>query len=64
VQSIDVTDSLLRRVRVARHRGRMRIVLDLRTNQAPAYVLEQRDGTIALKLGAARATKAGAHPEP
>ncbi len=57
VESTELTDALLRRVRVARHRGRMRMVLDLRTAQPPAYVLEQRDGTIALRLGAARATK-------
>jgi len=57
VQSIDVRDSLLRRVRVAHHRGRMRMVLDLRTDQPPAYVLERGSGTIALELGAARLTK-------
>jgi len=39
----------------------MRLVLDLTTAQPPAYVLEQRDGTITLELGAARPRKASAH---
>jgi general secretion pathway protein D len=57
VESIDVADSLLRRVRVAHHHGRMRMVLDLRTDRPPAYVLAQGNGTITLELGAARPTK-------
>lgn len=60
VTTLDVTDPLVRRVRVAQHRGRIRIVVDLKTAQPPAYVVEQRDGTIALELGAARITKATA----
>ncbi len=60
VESVPVIDPLVRRVRVAHHRGRLRLVLDLTTAQPPAYVLEQRDGTIALELGAARAKKASA----
>ncbi len=61
IESVAVTDPLVRRVRVAHHRGRMRLVLDLTTAQPPAYVLEQRDGTITLELGAARPRKASAH---
>jgi len=57
VENIDVADSLLRRVRVAHHRGRMRMVLDLKTDHPPAYVLDHGDGTISLELGAARPTK-------
>ncbi len=60
VSQVDLTDPLVRRVRVAQHRGRMRIVVDLKTGQPPAYVVEQRDGTISLELGAARITKATA----
>ncbi len=55
----------VRRVRVARHDGRMRLVLDLGTARPPAYVLERRDGTIALEVGTVRAqhdgTRAPAH---
>ena len=64
VESVPVIDPLLRRVRVAHHRGRMRMVLDLTTAQPPAYVLEQRDGTISLELGTARSTKVSAPSEP
>jgi general secretion pathway protein D len=60
VESVAVVDPLVRRVRVAHHRGRMRLVLDLKTAQPPAYVVEQRSGSIALELGAARTTKASA----
>jgi len=60
VNQLDVNDPLVRRVRVAQHRGRMRIVVDLKTSQPPAYVVEQRGGTISLELGAARITKATA----
>ncbi len=61
IENITVIDPLVRRVRIAHHRGRMRLVLDLTTGQPPAYVLEQRDGTIVLELGAARTRKASAH---
>jgi general secretion pathway protein D len=60
VDTVAVIDPLVRRVRVAHHRGRMRLVLDLATARPPAYVLERRGATIVLKLGAARTTKAGA----
>ncbi|MBI3768007.1 MAG: type II secretion system secretin GspD [Deltaproteobacteria bacterium] len=63
VESVPVIDPLVRRVRVAHHRGRMRLVLDLKTAQPPAYVLERRDGTIALELGDARTTDASAPSE-
>ena len=60
VDIVPVIDPLVRRVRVAHHRGRMRLVLDLATARPPAYVLERRGATIALMLGAARTPKAGA----
>jgi general secretion pathway protein D len=60
VDIVPVIDPLVRRVRVAHHRGRMRLVLDLATARPLAYVLERRGATIALMLGAARTPKAGA----
>ena len=60
VDAVAVIDPLVRRVRVAHHRGRMRLVLDLATARPPAYVLEHRGATIALKLGATRAPAVGA----
>ncbi|MFI5281398.1 MAG: AMIN domain-containing protein, partial [Gemmatimonadales bacterium] len=63
VESVPVIDPLVRRVRVAHHRDRMRLVLDLKTAQPPAYVLEHRDGTITLELGTARTTKGSAPSE-
>jgi hypothetical protein len=63
VESVPVIDPLVRRVRVAHHHDRMRLVLDLKTAQPPAYVLEHRDGTITLELGTARTTKASAPSE-
>jgi general secretion pathway protein D len=60
VDVVPVIDPLVRRARVAHHHGRMRIVLDLATARPPAYVLERRGATIALKLGATRASDKGA----
>ena len=60
VDTVQVIDPLVRRVRVAHHRGRMRLVLDLATAHPPAYVLERHGATIALTLGAARAPRASA----
>ena len=54
VEFIQVTDPLVRRVRVAHHAGRMRLVLDLTTSDVPAYDLVTRGGTVTLSLGAAR----------
>jgi general secretion pathway protein D len=61
VEAIEVTDPLVRRVRVARHRGRMRIVVDLKIDTPPAYVVEEDGGSIVVRLGAAR--RAAAPPE-
>jgi len=54
VEFMKVIDPLLRRVRVAHHDGRMRLVLDFTTDTPPAYTLESRGGTLMLTLGAAR----------
>jgi len=54
VEFIKVMDPLVRRVRVAHHAGRMRLVLDLTTSDVPAYDLVTRGGTVTLSLGAAR----------
>jgi general secretion pathway protein D len=59
VDALPVADELVRRVRVARHAGRVRLVLDLATDQPPAYALETHGATIVLKLGAARLARAG-----
>jgi general secretion pathway protein D len=61
VDSLPVIDALVRRVRVARHNGRMRIVLDLVTDKPPAYAVEQQGGTILIKLGAARSAATQPH---
>ena len=47
-------DPLVRKVRVAHHAGRMRLVIDLATDDVPAYDLVSRGGTVTLSLGAAR----------
>jgi general secretion pathway protein D len=57
IDTVPVIDPLVRRVRVSHHGGRMRLVVDLATDHPPAYVLDQRGATIALKLGAARTSK-------
>lgn len=54
VEFMKVTDPLVRRVRVAHHDGRMRLVLDLNTDDPPGYELDSRGGTLTLLLGAAR----------
>ena len=56
-----VLDPLVRRVRVAHHDGRMRLVIDLTTDGPPAYELDSRGGTLAISLGSARpeASQAG-----
>jgi general secretion pathway protein D len=54
VDFMKVIDPLVRRVRVAHHAGRMRLVLDLATTDPPAYALDSRGGTLTLTLGAAR----------
>ncbi len=58
VDVLPVVDPLVRRVRVARHPGRMRIVVDLATDRPPAYDVAQRGGTILITLGAAREARA------
>jgi general secretion pathway protein D len=57
IDTLPVIDPLVRRVRVSHHSGRMRLVVDLATDLPPAYVLDERGATIALKLGAARTSK-------
>jgi len=54
VRVIPVADPLVRRVRVARHSGRMRVVVDLEGDTPPAYELDTRGATITLTLGGAR----------
>ncbi len=54
VDQMKVIDPLVRRVRVANHNGRMRLVLDLTTADPPAYDLEGQGGTLTLLLGSAR----------
>ncbi len=54
VDFMKVIDPLVRRVRVAHHDGRMRLVLDLTTDVPPAYDLSTVGGTLTLTLGAAR----------
>jgi len=63
VEFMKVIDPLVRRVRVAHHEGRMRLVLDLTTDVPPAYDLTNQGGTLTLSLGAARpeATSAAEH---
>jgi hypothetical protein len=54
VEFMKVIDPLVRRVRVAHHEGRMRLVLDLTTDVPPAYDLTSEGGTLTLSLGSAR----------
>ncbi len=54
VEFMKVLDPLVRRVRVAHHRGRMRLVVDLTVDDAPAYALETHGATLVLTLGSAR----------
>lgn len=54
VEFLKVIDPLVRRIRVAHHDGRMRLVLDLTTDDPPAYQLDSRGGTLTITLGAAR----------
>lgn len=54
VEFMKVADPLVRRVRVAHHDGRMRLVIDLTTDDPPGYELDSRGGTLTLSLGAAR----------
>jgi general secretion pathway protein D len=63
VDFMKVIDPLVRRVRVAHHEGRMRLVIDLTTDTPPAYDLTTQGGTLTLSLGAARpeASTAGEH---
>jgi general secretion pathway protein D len=63
VEFMKVIDPLVRRVRVAHHDGRMRLVIDLTTDVPPAYDLTHRGGTLTLSLGAARpeATSSAEH---
>ncbi len=65
VELMKVIDPLVRRVRVAHHDGRMRLVIDLTTDVPPAYDLTSRGGTLTLSLGAARpeASAASEHEE-
>ena len=63
VEFMKVIDPLVRRVRVAHHDGRMRLVIDLNTDTVPAYDLVSHGGTLTLSLGAARpeAAASGEH---
>jgi hypothetical protein len=54
VEFMKVIDPLVRRVRVAHHEGRMRLVIDLMTDTVPAYDLVSQSGTLTLTLGSAR----------
>jgi hypothetical protein len=54
VEIMKVNDPLVRKVRVAHHAGRMRLVIDLATDEVPAYDLASRGGTVTVSLGAAR----------
>ncbi|MCC6766079.1 MAG: type II secretion system secretin GspD [Deltaproteobacteria bacterium] len=54
VEFMKVMDPLVRRLRVAHHDGRMRLVIDLTTDVPPAYDLTDQGGTLTLSLGAAR----------
>jgi general secretion pathway protein D len=54
VEFLKVSDPLVRRVRVAHHKGRMRVVIDFATDDVPAYDLASHGGTVTLSLGAAR----------
>ena len=63
VEFMKVIDPLVRRVRVAHHDGRMRLVIDLNTDDPPAYELESRGGTLTFSLGAARPEAAEAHED-
>ncbi len=54
VEFLKVIDPLVRRVRVAHHDGRMRLVIDLTTDVPPAYDLAEQGGTLTLLLGSAR----------
>ena len=60
VEFMKVMDPLVRRVRVAHHDGRMRLVIDLTTDVPPAYDLTGQGGTLTLSLGAARPEAAAA----
>lgn len=60
VEFMKVMDPLVRRVRVAHHDGRMRLVIDCNTDVPPAYELSNRGGTLTLSLGAARSEAASA----
>ena len=54
VEFMKVLDPLVRRVRVAHHRGRMRLVVDLTVDDAPAYALETHGASLVMTLGSAR----------
>ncbi len=54
VEFMKVIDPLVRRVRVAHHEGRMRLVIDLTTDTVPAYDLVSHGGTLTITLGSAR----------
>jgi general secretion pathway protein D len=60
VEFMKVIDPLVRRVRVAHHDGRMRLVIDLATDAPPAYDLTDAGATLTLSLGAARPEAAAA----
>jgi general secretion pathway protein D len=54
VDFVPVSDRLVRRVRVARHSGRMRLVLDLTAAEPPPYELATHGATITLRLGSSQ----------
>jgi len=62
VEVVPVDDPLVRRLRVAHHSGRMRIVVDLHAGTPPRYRLETRGAT--LRLVVAGAQPPGATEEP
>ena len=64
VEFLKVMDPLVRRVRVAHHRGRMRLIVDLTVDDAPAYALETHGASLVMTLGSARPEAATAeHPK-
>jgi hypothetical protein len=58
VRFVPVDDPIIQRVRVARHSGRMRVVVDFASESPPTYEVTTRGATITLTLGAASAAAA------
>ena len=62
VDVVPVDDPLVQRLRVARHSGRVRIVLDLHTGTPPRYRLETRGATLHLVITHAQPPDAPEEP--